>query len=60
MVFESYVADLLNKYIGEYVKNLDASQLQIGIWDGNVVLTNLELKESSLDELDLPIKVIPR
>ena len=58
MVFESYVADLLNKYIGEYVKNLDASQLQIGIWGGNVVLTDLELKDSSLDELDLPIKVV--
>lgn len=34
MVFESIVADLLNKYLGEYVENLDRSQLQIGIWGG--------------------------
>jgi len=34
MVFESLVADLLNKYLGQYVKNLDASQLKIGIWGG--------------------------
>lgn len=35
MVFESIVADLLNKYLGKYVENLDASQLKIGIWGGN-------------------------
>ena len=33
-MFESIVADLLNKYLGEYVENLDRSQLQIGIWGG--------------------------
>eukprot|EP00111_Clytia_hemisphaerica_P024656 TCONS_00072678-protein len=58
MVFESLVADLLNKYLGQYVKNLDASQLKIGIWGGNVVLTELELKDTALDDLDLPIKVV--
>ncbi|XP_065656239.1 intermembrane lipid transfer protein VPS13A isoform X1 [Hydra vulgaris] len=58
MVFESIVADLLNKYLGQYVKNLDASQLKIGIWGGNVVLENLELKDTALDDLDLPIKVV--
>ena len=34
MVFESLVTDLLNKYLGQYVQNLDPSQLKIGIWDG--------------------------
>lgn len=34
MVFESLVVDLLNKYLGPYVKNLDPSQLKIGIWGG--------------------------
>lgn len=34
MVFESLVADLLNKYLGDYVENLDRSQLKIGIWGG--------------------------
>lgn len=58
MVFESLVVDLLNKYLGQYVENLDASQLKIGIWGGNVVLDNLELKDTALDDLDLPIKVV--
>lgn len=34
MVFESLIADLLNKYLGDYVENLDRSQLKIGIWGG--------------------------
>lgn len=58
MVFESLVADLLNKYLGEYVDNLDRSQLKIGIWGGDVVLKDLCLKQSALDELDLPVKTV--
>lgn len=41
MVFESLVVDLLNKYLGQYVKNLDASQLKIGIWGGMKKLLTL-------------------
>jgi len=38
MVFESLVADLLNKYLGDYVENLDKSQLNIGIWGGRLLI----------------------
>uniref|UniRef100_A0A3B1ISC6 Vacuolar protein sorting 13 homolog C n=1 Tax=Astyanax mexicanus TaxID=7994 RepID=A0A3B1ISC6_ASTMX len=34
MVLESLVSDLLNRFIGDYVENLDKSQLKIGIWGG--------------------------
>ncbi|TKR93503.1 hypothetical protein L596_007947 [Steinernema carpocapsae] len=57
MVFESLVADLLNRFLGDFVDNLDASQLNIGIWGGDVKLTNLDVKETALDELDLPVKL---
>uniref|UniRef100_A0A673N380 Vacuolar protein sorting-associated protein 13C-like n=1 Tax=Sinocyclocheilus rhinocerous TaxID=307959 RepID=A0A673N380_9TELE len=46
MVFETLVSDLLNRFIGDYVENLDKSQLKIGIWGG---------KLSS--EFDVPFKV---
>lgn len=36
MVFESLVTDILNRFIGEYVENLDSSQLKIGIWGGKL------------------------
>uniref|UniRef100_A0A8C5FMB7 Vacuolar protein sorting 13 homolog C n=1 Tax=Gadus morhua TaxID=8049 RepID=A0A8C5FMB7_GADMO len=48
MVFETLVSDLLNRFIGDYVENLDKSQLKIGIWGGNVVLENLRVKENAL------------
>lgn len=43
MVFESLVADLLNKYLGQYVKDLDASQLKIGIWGGKKLMSYADL-----------------
>ncbi|XP_070537095.1 intermembrane lipid transfer protein VPS13A-like isoform X2 [Ptychodera flava] len=57
MVFESIVTDLMNKYLGDFVENLDKSQLKLSIWGGDIVLNSLDLKESALDELDLPVKV---
>ncbi|XP_077994048.1 intermembrane lipid transfer protein VPS13A-like isoform X3 [Glandiceps talaboti] len=57
MVFESLITDLMNKYLGDFVENLDKSQLKLSIWGGDIVLNNLDLKESALDELDLPVKV---
>ncbi|XP_037689727.1 vacuolar protein sorting-associated protein 13C isoform X2 [Choloepus didactylus] len=57
MVFESVVADLLNRFLGDYVENLNKSQLKLGIWGGNVALDNLQIKENALSELHVPFKV---
>ncbi|XP_023247319.1 vacuolar protein sorting-associated protein 13 [Copidosoma floridanum] len=57
MVFESIVTELLNKVLGEYIENLDYSQLKLSLWGGDVVLKDLLIKESALDMLDLPIKL---
>ncbi|XP_063120538.1 intermembrane lipid transfer protein VPS13A isoform X3 [Rattus norvegicus] len=57
MVFESVVVDVLNRFLGDYVVNLDQSQLSLGIWKGAVVLKNLVIKENALHELDVPFKV---
>ncbi|XP_027694898.1 vacuolar protein sorting-associated protein 13A-like isoform X1 [Vombatus ursinus] len=57
MVFESVVVDVLNRLLGDYVVNLDTSQLTLGIWRGAVALKNLEIKENALSELDVPFKV---
>jgi len=37
MVFESLVVNVLNQFLGPYIKNLDASQLKIGIWNGRTL-----------------------
>ncbi|XP_058021972.1 intermembrane lipid transfer protein VPS13A [Ahaetulla prasina] len=57
MVFESVVVDVLNRFLGDYVVNLDSSQLQLGIWGGAVALKNLEIKENALYQFDVPFKV---
>ncbi|XP_053986716.1 intermembrane lipid transfer protein Vps13 isoform X2 [Hylaeus volcanicus] len=57
MVFESIVAELLNKVLGEYIQNLDYTQLKLSLWGGDVVLTDLLIKETALDVLDLPIRL---
>ncbi|XP_038625358.1 vacuolar protein sorting-associated protein 13A isoform X2 [Tachyglossus aculeatus] len=57
MVLESVVVDVLNRFLGDYVVNLDSSQLTLGIWGGDVSLKNLEIKENALSQLDVPFKV---
>uniref|UniRef100_A0A8C5P9K6 Vacuolar protein sorting 13 homolog C n=1 Tax=Leptobrachium leishanense TaxID=445787 RepID=A0A8C5P9K6_9ANUR len=47
-MLESMLADLLNRFLGDYVENLDRSQLKLGIWGG---------KRHFLPEFDVPFKV---
>ncbi|SCU96025.1 LAMI_0F04874g1_1 [Lachancea mirantina] len=56
-MLESLAAGLLNRVLGAYVENFDSTQLNVGIWSGDVKLRNLKLRKESLDALDLPIDV---
>ncbi|XP_031336343.1 vacuolar protein sorting-associated protein 13 isoform X2 [Photinus pyralis] len=58
MVFESVVTDVLNRVLGSYIENLDSKQLNLGIWGGDVVLKDLVLKPSALDDLNLPVQIV--
>uniref|UniRef100_A0A8C3JPH8 Vacuolar protein sorting 13 homolog C n=1 Tax=Calidris pygmaea TaxID=425635 RepID=A0A8C3JPH8_9CHAR len=51
MVLESVVADLLNRFLGDYVENLNKSQLKLGIWGGKEPLP------SPASELDVPFRI---
>uniref|UniRef100_A0A8C5AE43 Vacuolar protein sorting 13 homolog C n=1 Tax=Gadus morhua TaxID=8049 RepID=A0A8C5AE43_GADMO len=51
MVFETLVSDLLNRFIGDYVENLDKSQLKIGIWGDNSLFYFLQ------SEFDVPFRI---
>lgn len=57
-MLEGLVANLLNRFLGMYVKNFDAGQLNVGIWSGDVKLHNLELRREALDQLHLPLNVV--
>ena len=51
-MFESLVANLLNRFLGSFIENFDPKQLNIGIWSVDV-----KLKKESLDKLKLPVDV---
>ncbi|KAF2203968.1 vacuolar protein sorting-associated protein-like protein vps13 [Delitschia confertaspora ATCC 74209] len=57
-MLEGLVANLLNRFLGMYVQNFDAKQLNVGIWSGDVKLRNLELRREALDQLHLPLNVV--
>ena len=57
-MLEGLVAGLLNRFLGMYVKNFDAKQLNVGIWNGDVKLRDLELRREALDQLKLPVNVV--
>ena len=57
-MLEGLVSNLLNRFLGMYVRNFDPKQLNVGIWSGDVKLRNLELRREALDQLHLPLNVV--
>ncbi|KAL5551261.1 hypothetical protein UlMin_001437, partial [Ulmus minor] len=56
-MLEDQVASLLQSYLGNYVRGLNKEALKISVWQGNVELTNMQLKPEALNALKLPVKV---
>ncbi|KAJ2809144.1 Vacuolar protein sorting-associated protein 13 [Coemansia guatemalensis] len=56
-MFEGVVATILNRFLGNYVTNLETTQLKLGIWQGDVKLEKLRLKADALDKLRLPVDI---
>ncbi len=57
-MLEGLVANLLNRFLGMYIKNFDPKQLNVGIWNGDMKLRNLQLRREALDQLHLPVNVV--
>lgn len=36
MVFESVISAIMNRFLGEFIENLDGQNLNLGIWSGMV------------------------
>lgn len=47
-MFEGVVATLLNRYLGRYIQDLDIENLNVGIFSGDVHLSELKLKPEAL------------
>ena len=57
-MLEGLVANLLNRFLGMYVRNFDPKQLNVGIWSGDVKLRDLKLRREALDQFHLPLNVV--
>lgn len=55
-MFEGIVASLLNRYLGKYIEDLDLENLNVGIFGGNVLLSNLKLKTEALVSIAINFK----
>ena len=53
MVFEGVLVDVLNHFLRPYLKNLDASQLRVGIWSGKCVLNGIILAANVCNHVKL-------
>ena len=56
-MLEGLVLNLLHKYLATYFCNVTREQLRIGVWAGQIVLTNLEARRDALDALQLPVRL---
>ena len=57
-MFESLISYLFANWLSTYFANLTREKLRIGVWSGEVVLTDLELRRNALEALELPLFVI--
>ena len=59
-MFEGWILALLNKVLGEYVKDhcLARDRLKADVYNGHICLERLELRESAFDFLNLPVTLL--
>ena len=59
-MFEGWILGLLNRLLGEYVKEecLSRDRLRADVYNGHVCLERLELRESAFDFLNEPVTLI--
>ena len=56
-MLESVLARLLNQSLGWIVEDLDAHDLKLGVFSGDLVLKDLQLKPDGLAALGVPLKM---
>lgn len=52
------VANVLNSVLGNWIDNINSDQLKISVFSGEVLLECLSIKESAIESLGLPLKLV--
>ena len=56
-MLEKFVSKMLNKYLSDYIENLDPDQLDITLRSGEIKLENLKIKPSVFDSMPVPFSL---
>jgi vacuolar protein sorting-associated protein 13A/C len=54
---KEFLLSVLVDTLGKYVDGLSVENLKVGVWSGKIELKNLKLKQTALDNLNLPINI---
>lgn len=57
LMFEKILEKILLQYFGRFITGLDKNNLKLGVWSGNMVIENVNLKPEIIEMLELPIKI---
>ena len=57
IMLESYLNKLLLERFGRYIDGLDAQNLQVAAWRGEVRLEGLSLRADAFEALDFPVEL---
>ena len=56
-MFEKILEKVLLTYFGRFISGLDKNNLKLGVWSGNVVIENVNLRQELIEMLELPFKL---
>jgi vacuolar protein sorting-associated protein 13A/C len=56
-MFEKILEKVLLNYFGRFIDGLNKNNLKLGVWSGNVVIENVNLKPEVIELLELPFKL---
>lgn len=56
-MFESILERVLSKILGEFIEGFNASNLNVGVWSGDVEISQVSLKRDIIDMLELPLQI---
>ncbi|KAJ6246719.1 vacuolar protein sorting-associated protein 13c [Anaeramoeba flamelloides] len=54
---KTLVSFYLNRILGRFLKPVHQDQLQLGLWEGDVSINNIQLHEETFEILNLPLKL---
>ncbi|CAM6098991.1 unnamed protein product [Calypogeia fissa] len=56
-MFEGVLYQLLAGYLGHYVKDINREHFRLGLWSGEALLENVEIRLEAFDHLQLPFAI---